>query len=199
LKVTTIEQDPAIGTAPEHVFVCKKSLGFEPENPKPLNCSGAVANDKFVTVNVWVALETPITVEGKVRLTGVTLGSETSGAVVPVSDTAAVGALLKIFSVPVNVPAVVGAHCRFTVQVVPGASVVRQLLVWEKLASPEMEMLLITNGLKPVLERRIDDVMVWPGEIDPNVTVFPGSVRKGSIGAGGVPVRASEIAFNGRM
>jgi len=138
-------------------------------------------------------------VEGNVKLFGEMKGAETAGAVVPVSRTVAAGALLSIFRAPMKVPAEVGANFRFTVQVAPGAIVVAQLSVWEKLGSPDTEILLITNGLKPVLERVMGDVMVCPGEINPKVTEFTGSVSAGAVGAGTEPVTANMMIPTGRM
>ena len=78
-----------------------------------------------------------------------------------------------------------------TVHIVPGARLAAQPLVWEKLGSPDMEILLMTSGLKPVLERLMVDAVVWPARIVEKVTEFAESVRTGSIGAGTEPVTAS--------
>ncbi len=131
-------------------------------------------------------------VDGNVRLLGETEICGTAGAVVPERETAADVALLLIFRVPVKVPAEVGAQCRSTSQAVPGARLAVQVLVWEKLASPDTEILLMTSGPKPMLDRAMVPPVVWPGEIDRKVMEFAESVSTGSVGTGTEPVTASE-------
>jgi hypothetical protein len=135
-------------------------------------------------------------VDGNVKLSGETKGEDTAGAVVPVSETLAAGTLLSMLRVPVKVPAVVGAHVRFTVQVAPGARVVRQLLACVKLGSPVMEMVLMINGPKPELEMPTEEAMLCPGEIDPNAMEFDERVREGAVGAGAAPVTARVYEFS---
>ena len=128
--------------------------------------------------------------EGNVKLLGETKGSARAGAV-PVIAKEAVGALLSIFRLPVKVPARVGANFRVAVHVAPGARLAAQLLVWVKLASPDKEILWMTSELKPVLERLMTDVVVWPAGIVEKAIEFAESVRTGSVGAGTEPVTAS--------
>jgi hypothetical protein len=150
VKVMVMEHDDPAGIGADmQVFVCEKSPGFEPPMVTDDTTSDAVAFAPFCS---WMVKgeEEPVAVSGNRIGVGATrIGSAVGGgAATDVADieSVRVEALVSMVSVPVKVPAAVGAKFTIAEQFPPDATGDAQLLVTERLGSPVTAMLVIASG-----------------------------------------------------